>query len=159
MVSPDADTSAVALPPAAGTRNRPCPLTANTISPFLLQVPPRPAPASQRVNAGPPARSIFFSLPSAKNAMERLSGDQKGSTAPSVPVSARAESESRSRTQSWSLPSSVATKARRRPSGEIAGRLVDLNVALSGGSTDILSTRGGASRKWMKETATATERQ
>ena len=37
-----------------------------------------PLTASHRDSAGPPATSIFFSFPPAKNAMKRLSGDQKG---------------------------------------------------------------------------------
>ena len=36
---------------------------ANTITPLLLHAPPRPAGASQIVTAGPPATSIFLSLP------------------------------------------------------------------------------------------------
>ena len=79
---------------------------------------------SHRVSAGPPPISIFFSFPGEKNAMKRLSGDQKGSRAPSVPGKIRAAIESRSRTHSESLPPSLATNARWRPSGERAGTLL-----------------------------------
>ena len=45
--------------------------------------------AAQIVRAGPPVTSTFFSSPSPgeKNPMKRLSGDQNGETAPSVPGS------------------------------------------------------------------------
>ncbi len=41
--------------------------------------------------------SIRFSLPSAKNPTDKLSGDQKGYLAPSVPASGCAETESSGR--------------------------------------------------------------
>jgi hypothetical protein len=50
--------------------------------------------ASQIVTAGPPAASILFSLPSAKNARKRLSGDQNGYIASFVPARACAEAPS-----------------------------------------------------------------
>ena len=55
-----------------------------------------------------------------KNPIERLSGDQNGRRAPSVPGRARAFAESRSRTHSIGCPSRSATNASRRPSGDIA---------------------------------------
>src|SRR5262249_2507953 len=89
------------------------------ITPSRFQVPPRPIGASHNVIGGPPAASIFLSFPSAKNPRKRLSGDQNGWKAPSVPASCCAESASRGRTQRRFLPSEAdATKARRRPSGE-----------------------------------------
>src|SRR5688572_27296925 len=69
---------------------------------------------------GPPLMSIFFSLASAKNAMKRLSGDQNGNTAPSVPVSGRAVGESIARSHKAGLPfSSLAENVTYLPSGEI----------------------------------------
>ena len=53
--------------------------------PFGPQDAPRPMGASQMIVAGPPPMSMRFSLASAKKPMERLSGDQKGKVASSVP--------------------------------------------------------------------------
>jgi hypothetical protein len=50
-----------------------------------LQLPPPPFGASHSTIGGPPAISTFFSLPPAKNPMNRLSGDQNGKDPPSVP--------------------------------------------------------------------------
>src|SRR5262245_42806293 len=92
---------------------------AKMIVPSRFQLPPRGTEVSHRACGGPPWTSILLSLESAKTPMERLSGDQKGYEAPSVPSNGRAVREARGRTQSRSLPSPVrATKASRRPSGE-----------------------------------------
>jgi hypothetical protein len=64
-------------------------------------------------------RRSFVSVPSAKNAIQRLSGDQKGEKAPSVPGNARADSASAGRTQISGRPSQTATKARVRPLGDM----------------------------------------
>ncbi len=87
-----------------------------------------------------------FSLPSAKNPRERLSGDQKGKIAPSVPGSACASSEFMGRTQSAVLPSApVAANAMDAPSGESTGgpaeSPVRLNVVFSGGSMTVRMER------------------
>jgi hypothetical protein len=58
---------------------------ANRITPSRLQVPPLPDGASASTVAGPPAIWTVFSLPSAKNPIDRLSGDQNGKMPPSVP--------------------------------------------------------------------------
>ncbi len=53
----------------------------------------------------PSLTSVLLSLPPAKKPTERLSGDQKGSAAPSVPGSTRAVRESSRRTHSRGVPS------------------------------------------------------
>src|SRR5947209_497260 len=94
---------------------------ANTMTPSLPHVPAVALGASHKVIGGPPATSIFLSLPPAKNPNRRLSGDQNGCEPPSVPASAVAVSESRERIQTSDLPSAfVATKARPCPLGETA---------------------------------------
>src|SRR5262245_51946312 len=103
------------------------------ITPSLFQVPPRLLGASEIVTGGSPEIAIFFSFPCAKNPMDLLSGDQKAAFAPSVPGSGCAVSELIGRTQSSDLFSLKATKARRRPSGEITGSVT--LVAFSGGET------------------------
>ena len=82
--------------------------------------------AAQMVRAGPPETSIFLSSPAplAKKPMNRLSGDQNGDTAPSVPASGCAVSDPSERIQSCCWPLVVATNARCRPSGETAIRVV-----------------------------------
>ena len=57
----------------------------NTITPSRLHVPLPASSALASACVDPSAMSIRFSLPSAKNPMDRLSGDQKGFIAPSVP--------------------------------------------------------------------------
>ena len=58
-------------------------------------------------------------LPAAKKPIRRLSGDQNGSNAPSVPLICCAFDADSVRTQSLSFPSGPkATKASRVPSGE-----------------------------------------
>src|SRR5579864_7504801 len=52
-----------------------------TITPLGLHVAPRPSCASQSVCAVVLLSSNVFILPSAKNPIERLSGDQKGKMA------------------------------------------------------------------------------
>jgi hypothetical protein len=90
--------------------------------------------ASVMVCGGPPRKSIFRSFPPWKNAIERLSGDQKGVAVRDVGASGSADVESSERTQSRSLPSgAAATKASRSPSGEIEWKPNDW--PLSGGGT------------------------
>src|SRR5688572_8363768 len=65
--------------------------------------------------------SIFFSDPPAKNATKRLSGDQNGENAPSVPDNARAEMAFTGRSCSENgAPGDRPGNARWRPSGETA---------------------------------------
>src|SRR5580704_6231353 len=91
------------------------------MTPSRLHAPPPPPDESHNVMGGPPDTSIFLSFPPAKNPRKRLSGDQNGRAAPSVPGSACAASVSSERTQRRDLPSAlVAMKAIRRPSGETA---------------------------------------
>src|SRR5579862_5447648 len=61
--------------------------------------PPRPRGASQMTVGESPVKSTVFTLASAKKPSERLSGDQKGKIASSVPESERASSEFIGRTQ------------------------------------------------------------
>src|SRR5262245_15183212 len=93
------------------------------ITPSRLHAPPRGLPAFASVCTAPPSISIRLSLPSAKNPSDRLSGDQKGKVAPSVPGSGRAERESRGRSHNRDWLPSVATNAIVRPSGEIANEI------------------------------------
>src|ERR1022692_4234375 len=87
-----------------------------------LQEAPRDTPGrSQTFCGGPPEISISSRLLPTVNPMRRLSGDQKGSAAPSVPAKGRASIASRSRTHSCVCPSCiVAVNAKWRPSGETA---------------------------------------
>src|SRR5580698_2008002 len=110
----------------------------NRITPPGPQAPPRPRGASLTIWVEPPSRSTVLSLPSAKNPRERLSGDQKGKVALSVPGSSRASTVLVGRTQSAILPSvPVAANARDAPSGDATGgpaeSPVRLNVVFSGG--------------------------
>src|SRR3989442_14547336 len=86
-VAESSSVVAVATPPESETlkivseRNG-----AKRITPSGDQLPPLPPGASAMVCAGPPPASIFLSLPPAKNATKRLSGDQNGNAASSVPA-------------------------------------------------------------------------
>jgi hypothetical protein len=117
-----------------------------TITPSRFQAPPRPEKASHKASAGPPDASILFSLPSAKKPRARLSADQKGNIAPSVPGSAWAVGPSKGRSQSRLRPSSpLATNAIRWPSGERTGRPYrTLKVVRDGGRRVDWIVRGGS---------------
>src|SRR5262245_21968457 len=80
--------------------------------------------------------------------MNRLSGDQNGGSITPISTSGVAVAEFSGRAQSCLLPSTVATKARVRPSGEIAGR--SKRVAFSGGFTNKrkVSASGAGRRKY-----------
>jgi hypothetical protein len=94
----------------------------------------------------PPPISMRFSLPSAKNPIDRLSGDQKGEIAPSVPAKGCAVTASSGRIQRRDAPSPEATKTSFRPSGEIANERASLvNGVLM--STRISGSGAGLSRK------------
>src|ERR1700693_6098729 len=93
-------------PPAADTRysRRVAPVP-NTITPSRFHVPPLPAKALATEIGGPQVISIFSSVERfAKKPIQRLSGDQHGNSAPSVPASERAARESKERTHKTSLP-------------------------------------------------------
>jgi hypothetical protein len=65
------------MPPAAETRLSPPVALPKIITPSRVHAPPRTKGIpSQRTWGRPPEISIFLSLPSAKNARNRLSGDQ-----------------------------------------------------------------------------------
>ena len=67
----------------------------NRITSSVFHVPGGPVLASQIVVTAPPDASIFLSLPPARKAMARLSGDQNGAVAFNVPASGCADSVSR----------------------------------------------------------------
>src|SRR5580704_3125907 len=91
------------------------------MTPSRLHAPPPPPDESHNVMGGPPDTAIFLSFPSAKNPRKRLSGDQNGRMAPSVPASGCAVSASSDRTHRRDLPPALLpTKAIRSPSGETA---------------------------------------
>ena len=145
-------------PPAAETRNRPLvTVGANTMVPSRFQVPPTPMIASQRVTGGPPATSIFFSLPRAKKPMNRPSGDQNGNAPPSVPE-ARALLPHRTTGPPARLPASgVDTKGdapavrrkRLRDRCDRMGAAADNRAAR--GRRDLKSARGGRRRSRARE--------
>src|SRR5262245_25505077 len=96
-----------------------------------------------------------YILPEAKKPMERLSGDQKGKSAFSVPARGCASVLSSGRSHNWRLPSPDATKAMRRPFGESA------KASGAGVEGVLISTRisgdagGGVSRKCTKPNVSA----
>src|SRR5436190_14929825 len=118
--------------------------------------------ASQIVCEDPPSSSTRFSLPSAKNPIERESGDQNGKAGESVSVltvvslSRRASSESRLRTQRLAGSSRrFATNTSRLPSGDTDGNgaigaLAGANATPSGGESVKRTTSGdgGAGRRY-----------
>src|SRR5437870_4834738 len=89
----------------------------NSSTPLVLHAPPRGLGASHMVMGAPPAISRIRSLPAEKNAILRLSGDQKGKDAFSVLSSTRVSPVSNDRSQR--RPS--APKAIFVPSGESTG--------------------------------------
>src|SRR4030095_12493241 len=97
-VSPSANcVTEIEVPPVALTRISATPRFqlllldgAKRITPSLFQAPPRPFNASARTCGALPSRSIRFNFAFAKKATARLSGDQNGLDAPSVPSRASA---------------------------------------------------------------------
>src|SRR5512132_4046356 len=76
----------VGAPPAAETRESAVVVSgAKRMTPSRFQPPLLPLGAAQRSSGGDPLMSTFFNFPSAKNARKRLSGDQNGKVALSVP--------------------------------------------------------------------------
>src|SRR5262245_42612666 len=90
------------------------------MTPSRFQVPPFLALQSQRTSGGPPSRETFLSLPSAKKPLNRLSGDQNGNAACSVPGSSLASAVSSDRTHRVNPPCEDPTKATCRPFGDTA---------------------------------------
>src|SRR5215467_3003834 len=106
---------------------------AKMITSSRFHAPPLPDIALAKGSSAPPSISIRTSLPSAKKPMERLSHDQKGNLAFSVPTNGRDETESKERSHKSDRPSDVPTKTIFLPSGEMAresGRRVG-GVAIS----------------------------
>ena len=116
---------------------------------------PRSVRAARRVadlRAARPRRRSSSAAPSAKKARNRLSGDQKGAHASSVPGKGWAVERVERPDPDPRLPfESVALNARMRPSGEMRGTSI---VATSGGRTISKRTaRGGFGARWTKPTA------
>ncbi|MDQ3347406.1 MAG: hypothetical protein M3545_05510 [Acidobacteriota bacterium] len=92
-----------------------------TMVPSLFHAPPSGAGAPDiSVFTDVPSMSMRFSLLSAKKPMDRLSGDQNGDAARSVPGSGRADEESSDRSHNCAWPPDLAAKTIFSPSGEIA---------------------------------------
>lgn len=104
--------------------------------------------------------SIFFSLPGTKKPTDRLSGDQNGNVAPSVPSSGWAVSAESGRTHSSLLPeSSPALKTSRVPSGERTAPPVaplKTNCVFSGGRMKERTVRGRTDAARSQATANPT---
>src|SRR5688572_6161866 len=75
-------------PPSADTRNSPA-SEPKTMTPCVLQAPPLNVDTGAMSFGAPPDASTRFNRPPATNAMLRLSGDQNGCAASSVPPSLR----------------------------------------------------------------------
>ena len=90
--------------------------------PSAFQVPPLPVGASQISDGRPPSDETVLSLPPAKKPKARLSADQNGKVAPSVPTNARARRSFNGLTQSKTDPCPpAAEKASSLPFGESTG--------------------------------------
>src|SRR5712691_9764422 len=103
----------------------------------LFQEPPPGLTTSASTTGGPLAAFTFFSFPPAKNPIDRLSADQNGNCARSVPGSGRAVTLENGRTQSIGIPPLLASNATNviwRPSGDAANSgTTSAKVRLSGG--------------------------
>jgi hypothetical protein len=89
------DVTGSGLPPLADTRSSgPSLKPLNRMTPSAFQVPPRPWATSQIAVGNPPSTSTRLSFPAAKNPIDRLSGDQKGYVASSVPGMTRGSTAS-----------------------------------------------------------------
>jgi len=110
-------------PPAAGTRYIPSFGTLNKIWPLRLHVAPtdRGLGSDAITRTAPDMTSTAFRRRPAKNAIVRLSGDQNGLVAPSVPSSGRATVDPSGRIQIEGDPlASMATNDKNSPFGDSA---------------------------------------
>ena len=108
-------------PPESDTAYSPRMESANRITPRVPQLPPAGVPLRLAITrVGPPDTSIAISVPLAKNASVRPSGDQNGFDAAVVPGRGYGSFEASGLIQSALRPDCVsrATKARCRPDGE-----------------------------------------
>ena len=111
-VPPEAETATIGVPNSFVKR----------IVPSRPQAPKKPLPLSQIVWTGPPSTPTRLSLPSAKNAISRPSGDQKAPRASSVPGMPRISRPSSERSAIEVRPPASWTQRRtRRASGESEG--------------------------------------
>src|SRR5215203_3364230 len=120
-------TIAAGVPPVLGTLKIAVPKNgAKRIVPLLPHVPKCSiSGTSHSGTAGPPERSIRFSLPPAKNARDRPSGDQKTDDAPSVPGTTRASSSEIGRSHTrGGFGGAAATNASCDPSEDSARNVV-----------------------------------
>ena len=109
----------------------------------MFQLPGGPSTLSQMVSTVPPLAGTRRSFPSAMNAIDVPSGDQKGARAPLVPGSGCADVSSSRRTHNTTVPvESGAMNARRRPSPEIAMRSAGAPGSGAGGTISVRWTRG-----------------
>src|SRR5262245_36700388 len=133
-------------PPTLDTLDTPAPPKAEKrITPLRPHAPPLGTPTSHSVTGSPPETSIFFSLPGTKKPMKRLSGDQKGKLAPSVPASGFPSAALRGRTQSCTLPPVAAVKASHLPSGDTA---MSSKLDFSGGRMENFISRASFVTGW-----------
>ena len=129
------------------------------IVPWRDHAPPRSSGAEHCVTAVPPAAGTVFSLPSAKNAMVLLSGDQNGYAAPGVPSSGTSRSESSRRTNSPDCLPTLNETTMVLPSGDTTGgpsKRPGSAVADPLGIGTLELTEAGADVRGHSATATAT---
>ncbi len=110
---------------------------------------PRPAATGDCRSKGlpvPPPTSSRFSAPAAKKPMERLSGDQNGNRAPSVPASGCAVVVASDRSHRRDAPSPEATNTICRPSGESAN---DASLLVAGVTISVRVSGGGVWRRYL----------
>src|SRR5262249_14246990 len=118
-----APSPSAAAPPPRDTRKIAWPSGAENRIASLPQVPKRPVPsaASHSVTTAPLERSSRFNRPLAKNAIDRLSGDQNTEVAPAVAGAGLSSRVASGRIQIRLRPAgSVATNASCDPSGDNA---------------------------------------
>src|SRR5271169_5018677 len=108
----------VTIPPPEETRKIELASFAKMMLSSAPHEPPNGSATSASTCTGPAVIGTFFSFPSAKKPTQRLSGDQNGSCARSVPGSGRAATCSMERSQSiGSAPGELATNTMALPSG------------------------------------------
>src|SRR5262249_54579094 len=104
----------------------------NKIDPSRFHVPPENPVASQISAGGPPEASTFFSFPPLTKPMERLSADEKGCAAFSVPARRGGVTAPIGRTKrnhDSPVLACRATNATARPSGD-REKFVGLNTPM-----------------------------
>ncbi len=126
---------------------RPC---ENRMTPSAFQLPPKPPLTGVSVSGAPPPTSSRLRASIVKNPIDRLSGDQNGNEAPSVPGRGCAVVAAKARSNRRDTPLLVSTNTICLPSGDNAMEPSKRACAsvCGGALISVRVSAGGVSRRY-----------